>query len=517
MSVRTADESLTELITSQDLQDLQSCFEESSLNFERVFEQLPPVNTDKDSSPGFERTDSLNLDEIHMRIQSQELSEEPSHATITIETTDPDTKESDIKRFLCTYEGCDRTYSTAGNLRTHMKRHLGEYRFVCSEPNCGKAFLTSYSLRIHIRVHTKVKPFECKFADCEKAFNTLYRLRAHQRLHNGNTFNCKQKGCLKYFTTYSDLKKHVRTHTKEKPFKCIEDGCEKSFTASHHLKTHRRTHTGEKPYSCPEDDCSRTFSTSHSLKSHTKRHLNQASKRQKATNNGNTTDDEDTPSAQASDEYGASVTSISAEDGSVQAYAIIPLTEKNIQTISAHGVMTIKGYLSNSNEIRLQQEIPEHAAKIMLQLKSGEELTSIAGKATVTVETDQGVTQIDNWNGFENGNQTFLTVSNVMPESNMLKNITADADICRCDPCRCHEMPTDCRGCSNDLLRIVNNSLDSTSQQPKQTELAEPELSLVNSLTSDEFEQLPSISSQQLDNLSVLEVIFNSILSVSNC
>lgn len=52
----------------------------------------------------------------------------------------------------------------------------------------------------------------------------------------------------------------------------------------------------------------------------------------------------------------------------VLAYAIIPLTEKNIQAISSHGLMTLEGYLSNSNEITLQQAIPENAAKILLQV-----------------------------------------------------------------------------------------------------------------------------------------------------
>ncbi|XP_021917351.1 metal regulatory transcription factor 1-like isoform X2 [Zootermopsis nevadensis] len=203
---------------------------------------------------------------------SGSMPENPSHATITIEATDPTTNKKEIKRYRCEYDGCSRTYSTVGNLRTHMKTHKGEFRFRCSEPSCGKAFLTSYSLKIHIRVHTKVKPFECHHEGCEKAFNTLYRLRAHQRLHNGNTFNCETQGCVKFFTTLSDLKKHVRTHTQERPYKCQEEGCGKAFTASHHLKTHSRTHTGERPYPCSHSDCERAFATSNSLKSHSKLH-----------------------------------------------------------------------------------------------------------------------------------------------------------------------------------------------------------------------------------------------------
>ena len=169
------------------------------------------------------------------------------------------------KRFECVYEGCDRRYSSMGNLKTHMKAHEGKYNFKCDFETCEKAFLSSYSLKIHRRVHTGEKPYPCEETGCDKSFNTRYRLTAHKRLHNGDTFDCEYNNCSKQFTTRSDLKKHIRKHTGERPYQCEIDGCGKTFTASHHLKSHAQN---QHSFDCTETGCQEKFKTRDELTTH---------------------------------------------------------------------------------------------------------------------------------------------------------------------------------------------------------------------------------------------------------
>ena len=146
------------------------------------------------------------------------------------------------KKYECVYDGCKRSYTSMGNLKTHLKAHQGKYDYRCDHDSCEKAFLSSYSLKVHRRTHTGEKPYSCESDGCVKSFNTLYRLNAHKRVHTGQLFECEYYTCPKQFTTRSDMKKHTRTHSTEKPYPCKMDGCGKSFKAPHHLRTHSLKH-----------------------------------------------------------------------------------------------------------------------------------------------------------------------------------------------------------------------------------------------------------------------------------
>ncbi|XP_039312133.1 uncharacterized protein LOC105194046 isoform X2 [Solenopsis invicta] len=440
--------------------DLQDCLDDTLdlSSFEKVYEQSAVFDySDRYSDDDTAINEGLPVDdnttdhinhispnEIYMRIhqgQDDAFFEEhaTTHETVAIESMDPDNNQKHINRYNCQYEGCTRTYSTIGNLRTHMKTHKdtardrytcnlfmrrefsklsGEYRFKCAEPSCGKAFLTSYSLKIHIRVHTKVKPFECNYKGCEKAFNTLYRLRAHQRIHSGNTFNCEETGCVKFFTTLSDLKKHIRTHTQERPYKCREKGCGKAFTASHHLKTHKRTHTGERPYVCTFENCKRRFTTPHSLKSHIKTHNKTVNNDTKHKNNRS---DDMAEKQRMLTQLELKLVKVSASNTTIPSYAVIPIST---------GLVQNDGNMSNVSVKNAEQVTPTNVMDIITHRKLDAKLNYISTKDKEDLNETTGVALLatdivlDNFNdaiSVFNNNEDYneFKVFNEMTESHV--------------------------------------------------------------------------------------------------
>lgn len=57
------------------------------------------------------------------------MPDNPSHLTLTVESIDAETDEKTKKRFRCKFDNCARTYSSAGNLKAHVKSHTGQYLY----------------------------------------------------------------------------------------------------------------------------------------------------------------------------------------------------------------------------------------------------------------------------------------------------------------------------------------------------------------------------------------------------
>ncbi|XP_049875233.1 gastrula zinc finger protein XlCGF8.2DB-like [Pectinophora gossypiella] len=82
-------------------------------------------------------------------------------------------------RLACPAPGCDRSYTSAQNLATHIRTHTGERPHVCTV--CGKGFTSKTTLNDHVRTHTGAKPYMCSICGARFATN---KLAAHLRTHS---------------------------------------------------------------------------------------------------------------------------------------------------------------------------------------------------------------------------------------------------------------------------------------------------------------------------------------------
>lgn len=168
-------------------------------------------------------------------------------------------------KYICNYEGCAKSYTSANHLKTHQRIHTGDRPHECGI--CQKRFSTGYAVKAHLRTHTGEKPYQCPEELCGKCFKTSGDLQKHVRTHTGERpFKCDI--CFKSFTTSNIKKVHMRVHTGEKPYECNYDGCGRKFASATNYRNHCRIHTGEKPYVCSAKNCGKRFTEYSSLYKH---------------------------------------------------------------------------------------------------------------------------------------------------------------------------------------------------------------------------------------------------------
>ncbi|RHY35906.1 hypothetical protein DYB38_008887 [Aphanomyces astaci] len=88
------------------------------------------------------------------------------------------------KRFLCSFDGCDKKFYERAKLKRHMLVHTGEKSFVCAFDGCGKQFAYKANLKTHLRTHTGLKPFACMVPGCNRTFAQASNRNSHMQTHN---------------------------------------------------------------------------------------------------------------------------------------------------------------------------------------------------------------------------------------------------------------------------------------------------------------------------------------------
>ncbi|XP_047307204.1 zinc finger transcription factor YY1 [Impatiens glandulifera] len=197
-----------------------------------------------------------------------------------LETVEPEPEPTTEVLFLCSYEGCGKTFIDAGALRKHSHIH-GERQYVCHYEGCGKKFLDSSKLKRHFLIHTGERDFICPHEGCGKAFSLDFNLRSHMKTHSQENYHiCPYSDCGKRYAHEYKLKNHISSHhekntmdvpkypqppekpakipkatstsytpaSSERPHACPYDGCEKAYIHGYKLNLHlRREHPGHFP------------------------------------------------------------------------------------------------------------------------------------------------------------------------------------------------------------------------------------------------------------------------------
>ncbi|CAN8244687.1 unnamed protein product [Cochlearia groenlandica] len=177
--------------------------------------------------------------------------------------------------FLCSYEGCGKTFFDVSALRKHSHIH-GERQYVCHYQGCDKKFLDSSKLKRHFLIHTGEKRFVCTFDGCGKAFSLDFNLKSHTKTHSQENYHiCPFSGCGKRYAHEYKLKNHVAAyHEKNVVGETTPKYTPPAEKVSRAVKTPATVYGSaslDRPYACPYQGCEKAYIHEYKLKLHLKR------------------------------------------------------------------------------------------------------------------------------------------------------------------------------------------------------------------------------------------------------
>ncbi|KAF5193437.1 Zinc finger transcription factor yy1 [Thalictrum thalictroides] len=176
--------------------------------------------------------------------------------------------------FLCSFEGCGKTFTDAGALRKHSHIH-GERQYICHYEGCGKKFLDSSKLKRHFLIHTGERHFVCPHAGCGKAFSLDFNLRAHMRTHSQENYHiCPYQDCGKRYAHEYKLKTHIKSHHEKHPTMDMmkrTPTSEKTPSAPKPPAVVYGSASSDRPYACPYEGCEKAYIHEYKLNLHLRR------------------------------------------------------------------------------------------------------------------------------------------------------------------------------------------------------------------------------------------------------
>lgn len=190
------------------------------------------------------------------------------------EATEPEPEPTTEVLFLCSYEGCGKTFIDAGALRKHSHIH-GERQYVCHYENCGKKFLDSSKLKRHFLIHTGERDFVCPHEGCGKAFSLDFNLRSHMKTHSQENYHiCPYPECGKRYAHEYKLKNHIMSHHEKQNIVDVPKYVpppEKPAKAAKSSAAAYGSGSSDRPYSCPYEGCEKAYIHEYKLNLHLRR------------------------------------------------------------------------------------------------------------------------------------------------------------------------------------------------------------------------------------------------------